>query len=233
MRTIHVVAMGASLWISVALSGMVVAATPQEAVDVVLTNIERSAQGVKTFQARFVQTTVTPALGEKDVAAGTMYLVKKSGTEPGHKPVVLLRFDYKEPEPSVMIMNEAQVIFYKPGFKPEVHQLVDDLKTESLIAGFTSTERLRQHFLVKLGRQTASRVTLILTPLSDVAMRTFRELRITFNRTTWLPVAVYQHKTNDERITFQFQDIRVNYAVAGELFTLEGVARAVKTPAGR
>ncbi|MCX7848012.1 MAG: outer membrane lipoprotein carrier protein LolA [bacterium] len=205
------------------LAGVVVGATPQEAVDAVLTNIDISAGRVRTFQARFVQTTRSPALGEKDVASGVMYMVKKPAAEVGHAPTILLRFDYKEPEPSVMIMNEAQVIFQKPGLEAEVHPLVDDLKTDALVAGFTSTERLRQHFVVKLGRETATRVTLILMPMSEIACRTFRELRITFNRGTWLPVAVYQHKTNDERITFEFEEIKVNYTIAPELFTVRSV----------
>lgn len=214
-------------------AGVVSAATPQEAVDSVLAKIDASAQKIRTFQSKFVQTTTSPALDEKDVASGVLYFVKKAAAQPEQAPVLLLRFDYKEPDPSIMIMNEAQVIFQKPGFEPETHQLVDDLKTDTLLAGFTSTARLREHFLIKLGRQTESRVTLMLSPVSEAACRNFRELRITFNRATWLPVAVYQHKVNDERITFQFSEIRVNYTIAPELFTVQSLKRPAKTPAGR
>jgi len=214
-------------------SGVLAAGTPQEAVDVVLAKIDASAQKIRTFQAKFVQTTVSKALDEKDVASGVLYFAKKEAARAEQPPVLLLRFDYKEPDPSVMIMNEGQVIFQKPGFEPETHQLVDDLKTDTLLAGFTSTARLREHFLIKLGRQTESRLTLILSPVSDTARRTFRELRLTFNRGTWLPVAVYQHKVNDERITFQFSEIRVNYTIAPELFTAQSVKKPAKKPGGR
>jgi len=214
-------------------SGVLAAAPPQEAVDTVLTKIDASAQKIRTFQAKFVQTTVSKALDEKDVASGVLYFVKKEAAQAEQPPVLLLRFDYKEPDASVMIMNEAQVIFQKPGFEPETHHLVDDLKTDTLLAGFTSTARLREHFLIKLGRQTESRVTLILSPVSDTACRTFRELRLTFNRATWLPVAVYQHKVNDERITFQFSEIRVNYTIPPEMFTAQSLKKPGQKPAGR
>lgn len=214
-------------------SRMLAAAAPQEAVDTVLAKIDASAQRIRTFQSKFIQTTVSKALDEKDEASGVVLFAKKAGTQPEQPPVLLLRFDYKEPDPSIMIMNEAQVIFQKPGFEPETHQLVDDLKTDTLLAGFTSTARLRDNFLIKLGRQTESRVTLILSPVSETACRNFRELRITFNRATWLPVAVYQHKVNDERITFQFNEIKVNYTIAPEMFTAQSLKKPAKKPAGR
>ncbi len=209
-------------------------ANPQEQVDALLAKIDKSAQNIQTFQSKFKQTTESKALDEKDEAGGRLYFVKKPSAQPDQAPVYLLRFDYLDPDPSIMIMNEAQVIFQKPGFEPEIHQLVDDLKTDTLLAGFTSTERLRRNFLIKLGRETASRVTLVLTPVSDVACRNFRELRITFNRTTWLPIAVYQHKANDERITFQFDEIKVNYTIAAEKFSAQSLKKpAAKTPAAK
>ncbi|GEM_PF-1988389 len=199
----------------------------QDLVAPILQHINARTRQVTTFSARFRQTSVDPTFAETDASSGRMCFLKQSPTDGQPATTYLVRFDYLVPERSVTIMNEAKVILWQQGAVPQEHAMVDNLTMRTLLSGLTSMEELREQFLISIASQSNTRVTLKLTPASDIARRTFRELFVTFDTHSWLPVAVQQNKLNGERVTLQFEEPLVNRSISAELFTLAFLKRQI------
>ncbi len=190
----------------------------------ILSNIDATAKRVHSFQAMFKQTEVDPVFDELYESSGKFYFNKMIHGTHKDAPVYQLRFDYMTPEKSVTIIDGAKVIMYAPDMqKPQESYLVDDVKMQAFFAAFMSTEGLREHYEVVVTEESARTVTILLVPKTDTVRRHFRELRITFKRTTWLPISIYQHKHNGQQITFTFDRIQLNRTVPPELFTAKGL----------
>jgi len=199
----------------------------QDLVAPILQNINARTRQISSFIARFHQTSVDPTFAETDTAAGRMVFLRKPPTDSQPAVTYLVRFDYLTPERSVTIMNEAKVILWQQGGVPQEHAMVDNLTMRTLLAGLTSMDELHDQFLISVTSQSLTHVTLKLTPTSDVARRTFRELFVTFDKHSWLPVVVQQNKLNGERVTLQFENPVINRSIRTELFTLAYLQREV------
>lgn len=193
----------------------------------ILQNINARTRQIISFNARFRQTSADPTFDETDISSGRMYFLKKSPTEGQPATAYLVRFDYLKPELSVTIMNESKIILWQQGAAPQEHAMVDNLTMRTLLAGLTSLDELHEQFLITITSQSHTRVTLKLTPASDIARRTFRELFVTFDTHSWLPVIVQQDKLSGERVTLQFEEPVVNRSIGAELFTLAYLQRQI------
>jgi len=227
MKTHRIVVLAACL----ALLGSAAGPAPpaQDMAAPILQNINARTRQVTSFNARFRQTSTDPTFGETDVSSGRMYFLKKSPTEGQPATTYLVRFDYLKPELSVTIMNEAKIILWQKGAAPQEHAMVDNLTMRTLLAGLTSLDELHEQFLISITSQSHTRVTLKLTPASDVARRTFRELFVTFDTHSWLPVTVQQNKLSGEHVTLQFEEPVVNRSISAELFTLAYLQRQISS----
>jgi outer membrane lipoprotein-sorting protein len=203
------------------------AAPVQDLVAPFLQRINARTRQISSFSARFRQTSVDPTFAETDTASGHMCFLRKAPTDGQPATTYLVRFDYLTPEKSVTIMNDAKVILWQPGAAPQEHAMVNNLTMRTLLAGLTSLDELHDQFLISLTSQSLARVTLKLTPASDIARRTFRELFVTFDKHSWLPVAVQQNKLNGERVTLQFEEPVINRSIRAELFTLDFLKRQI------
>jgi outer membrane lipoprotein-sorting protein len=197
--------------------------------DKVLAQIDARAQGIHSLRATFTQVDFDPIFEEQDTSSGTVRLVR---TQPGGAeapPIYQIRFDYMEPERSVTIVDASRVIVWTPEMEaPEESYLIDDTKMQTLLAGFISTERLREHYDVMIETQSSHTVTLRLVPKSEQARQQFREMRITFSKRTWLPTTIYHFKLNGQNVTFTFDNVKLNTTIPGDVFTAGSLASQVQ-----
>ena len=186
-----------------------------------------------------------PAFDEITMMSGSFNLIRKV-IQSHPEPFYYIRFDYTKPEQSIMIINDSKIILYKPGMiKPQEQMMVDNIKLEALFAGFMSTKTLQENYEIFIMDESHSIVSLLLNPKTELARSNFKELRITFSKSTWLPVSIVQHKTTGQQITITFKSPQVNRTVSPKMFTMESLKglkfkkpsrkkpSAVKKPAGR
>jgi outer membrane lipoprotein-sorting protein len=194
------------------------------ALDTILTRIDAKAEAIHSVQAGFTQIDYDPVFDETDESQGVVRLVRHQPGDTNAPPLYRIRFDYLEPERSVTIVDASKVIVWTPDMQaPEESYLVDDTKMEALLAGFVSTERLREHYDVSIDEQTGHKVTLHLLPTSDQARQQLREMRVTFDKRTWLPTTIFHFKLNGQKVTFTFATVRLNVTIPATEFTVESL----------
>ncbi len=218
-----------SLLIAAAISAAPAFAAPAvkrdsgKALSNVLDRIDATASKLHTFSASFTQVDIDPVFDEITEYEGSFYFMSKT-TPDNKKPIYMLRFDYMKPERSVTIINDTKIILFTPDMiKPQESYMVDNIKLEALFAGFMSTRSLLEHYDIFLADDTPTTVTLMLNPKTDAARENFKELRITFKKSTWLPVTVVQHKLNGQQITFSFDKMVSNRTVPEKIFSAESL----------
>jgi len=194
-----------------------------EKVKTIIAKIDAASSKLRTYSARFTQVDVEPAFDEMTTMSGSFKLMRKViPNQP--EPLYYMRFDYKKPEQSVTIINESKIILYKPGMiKPQESMMVDNIKLQALFAGFMSTKTLQENYEIFLTDESHSTVSLLLNPKTEIARSNFKDLRITFSKTTWLPVTIVQNKTVGQQITITFKSPQVNRTVSSKIFTVESL----------
>jgi outer membrane lipoprotein-sorting protein len=201
-------------------------------VSAILAKIDNASRRIRTYSASFNQVDVEPAFDEITMSSGRFHLMRK--TIPDQRdPVYLLRFDYTKPERSVTIINDAKVLLFKPGMiKPQESMMVDNIKLQALFAGFMSTKSLQEHYEIFLTDNDAASISLLLNPKTETARSNFKELRITFSKSSWLPTTIVQHKIGGQQITMTFKNPQVNRTLNKKIFTAESL-KEIKAPVRR
>jgi len=198
--------------------------TPKE----VLAKIDQAAKSTHSFQALFLQTEIDPVFDETYESSGKFYFNKAVSVDESHTPLFQLRFDYKKPEQSTTIISGGSVIIYTPEMsEPQESYLIDDIKMDAFFAPFVSSERLRENYDLVVLEESSKKITVLFSPKTDVVKKHFRELRVTFSKSTWLPLSIYQLKRNGQKITFKFAKPVVNRTISKKMFTLDGLKSSI------
>ncbi|MCK5852797.1 outer membrane lipoprotein carrier protein LolA [bacterium] len=200
----------------------------------ILSKIDRTARSTHSFQAFFSQTEVDSVFDELYESTGIFYFNKLVSTDEHKTPVFQIRFDYLKPEKSITIIDGGKVIIYTPEMsEPQESYLIDDIKMDAFFAPFFSSERLREHYDMIVTDDNPKRVTVMLSPKTDIVRKHFRELRITFNKANWFPISIYQVKRNGQKITFKFARIKVNRSISQDMFTMKGLKASLPSRSRR
>jgi len=190
----------------------------------ILSEIDATARSIHSFQAVFLQTEVDTVFDESYESTGIFYFNKLVSNDKNRTPVFQIRFDYLKPEKSTTIIDGGKVIIYTPEMsEPQESYLIDDVKMDAFFAPFISSERLRENYNMVVTSENSKKVTVLLSPKTDLVKKHFRELRITFNRSNWLPISIYQVKKNGQKITFTFARIKVNRSISQKMFSMKGL----------
>ncbi len=196
----------------------------------ILANIDRTAHSTHSFQAIFTQTEVDPIFDELYESSGIFYFNKLISRDDNKTPVFQLRFDYMKPEKSITIIDGGKVIIYTPEMsEPQESYLIDDVKMDAFFAPFVSSERMRENYDMVVTDEDAKKVTVMLSPKTDIVKKHFRELRITFNKSNWLPLSIYQVKRNGQKITFNFARTKLNRSISQNMFSIKGLKASLSS----
>jgi len=190
----------------------------------ILSKIDATARSTHSFQALFMQTEVDTVFDELYESTGIFYFNKLISRDKNRTPVFQIRFDYLKPDKSTTIIDGGKVIIYTPEMsEPQESYLIDDIKMDAFFAPFISSERLRENYDIVVTSEDSKKVTVLLSPKTDIVKKHFRELRITFSRSNWLPISIYQVKKNGQKITFKFARIKVNRSISQDMFSMKGL----------
>ena len=194
----------------------------------VLSKIDITAKSLHSFQAQFLQTEIDPVFDEIYESTGKFYFNKATSVDDNKTPVFQLRFDYLKPDQTTTIINGGSVIIYTPEMsEPQESYLIDDIKMDAFFAPFVSSERLRENYDAIVLEETSKKVTVLFSPKTDIVRKHFRELRVTFSKSNWLPLSIYQLKRSGQKITFKFAKIVLNRTISQDMFTLSGLKKSL------
>jgi len=200
----------------------------------ILSKIDATARSTHSFQAIFQQTEVDTVFDELYESTGIFYFNKLVSHDKNRTPVFQIRFDYLKPEKSTTIIDGGKVIIYTPEMsEPQESYLIDDIKMDAFFAPFISSERLRENYDIVVTSEDTKKVTILLSPKTDLVKKHFRELRITFSRSSWMPISIYQVKKNGQKITFKFARIKVNRSISQNMFSMKGFKASLPSTSHR
>lgn len=189
----------------------------------ILEKIDKSANKIKTFTAKFKQIDLDPMFDELEETYGK-FVFQKLKENQNDEPIFKFRFDYKKPERSITIVNESKVIIFTPKMKePQESYMVDKVKLQIFLACFLSKEKIEENYEVILENISSKKVTLQLVPKTQAGKKHFRDIRITFNAITWLPSVIHQTKNNSQQITIMFKNIHTNQIISPQTFTVKSL----------
>jgi len=197
--------------------------TKEKKLQIILEKIDKAANKVKTFSASFKQTDLDPVFDELDESYGN-FVFQKIKYERSKETVFKLRFDYKKPDKSITIIDGSKVIIYSPEMEaPQESYLVDKVKLQVFIACFLSKKKIEKNYEVILESSNQKKITLQLIPRTQAGKNHFRELRITFSASTWLPTLIHQTKNNSQQTTIMFKNTRTNRIISPQTFTTKSL----------
>jgi outer membrane lipoprotein-sorting protein len=135
-------------------------------------SVQARYDAVKDVRASFEQTSYVASLGKEDVSRGRVVVAR-----PGR-----MRWEYTEPEPSVIVVDRTSVQLYSPSEKKlEIMPLNAGALSPTALGFLLGEARLRDTFRVE--RTTQSRdggeIGLVLVPLEESG---FDSLEIRFER---------------------------------------------------
>ena len=193
--------------------------TKEKKLQLILKKIDKAADKIKTFSANFKQIDLDPVFDELDESFGS-FVFQKAKEERSKETVFKMRFNYKKPDKSITIIDGAKVIIYSPEMEaPQESYLVDKVKLQVFIACFLSKKMIEKNYEVILESSNPKKITLQLIPKTQAGKNHFRELRITFSATTWLPSTIHQIKNNSQQTTIMFKNTRTNRIISPQTFT--------------
>lgn len=203
--------LGAAL--ACALLGSLGAGAPAESADALLARVQKRYDGVRDVQARFEQTSFVAALGRDDTSRGSVAIAR-----PGR-----MRWEYAEPEASVLVVDADSVRLYSPADKKLQIAPLGAGALSPTALGFLLGERglgdaFRPERIEGKGR---SELGLRLVPRADAG---FEALEMWLDPASLALRESVLHDLFGNRTRVRFEDVRENRGVSDESFVLEAPA---------
>lgn len=193
---------------------LLLAGSPGDAA-AVLRSLEASGRSLKTMRAGFVQTRVLELLDETEESRGSVML-----QVPGR-----LRWDYAQPQQSVMLVREGAVVRFIPRtrevFRGKAGKDVD------LLVGFgPGAEGLGRKYDVTLaGEEAVAGVAahvLDLKPKGEQASAAlFSAIRLWVDKARHVPVQTRLTDPSGDQTTIRFEQVQLNVPLPAGAFELK------------
>lgn len=180
----------------------------------IVSEINSSAQSIRTLQCSFVQTKELSIMDDKMVSKGTMAFARPNK----------LSWHYTSPYDYTFIIADDKVLIGKGKNKNSI-----DLKSSQafqgiakMIAGSVTGKSLTQtdDFDVKILADEQVYVAQ-LTPKTKRLKKMFASIRLTFNRSSSVMQQVEMTEANGDATTIVFQNVKQNQPLSDKTFTLD------------
>lgn len=180
----------------------------------IVSEINTSAQSIRTLQCKFVQTKELSIMDDKMVSNGTMHFARPNK----------LSWHYTSPYDYTFIIADDKVLISKGKNKNSI-----DLKSSQtfqgiakMIAGSVTGKCLTQtkDFDVKILANEQVYVAQ-LTPKEKRLKKMFSAIQLTFNRVSHTMERVEMTEANGDATSIVFQDVKQNITLSEKTFTLD------------
>lgn len=175
--------------------------------DEVLDSVQKQYDKTRTFKARFIQKSYLKIMDQTQEAQGEV-IIKKPGK---------MKWDYRAPDPQILISNEKGIWLYLPEEKQVTKMAMENIYSANTPALFLVGEgKLRDSFKVDQVLKKDKTLTLILIP-SDKGMNIDRLFLFVEHKSYQITGStVYDNLGNETEILFS--DIQVNLDLSDDLF---------------
>ncbi|MGB9712325.1 MAG: LolA family protein [Dissulfurimicrobium sp.] len=171
--------------------------------------LQRRYEKTNDIKADFVQETKPASVNESITATGTVYF----------KRPYLMRWEYKQPEPQLIVTSGSEVYVYEPEAK-QVTVLAREqfLSSEVSRAFFFGKGDINKYFLVGPGGQNGldPNWSLKLIPLDDAGQ--VQTIWVGLDPKTHLIKEMWLEDQTGGKIHLMFKNIEVNTAIKDSLF---------------
>lgn len=181
--------------------------------DEVIAAIDYSARHTRTYCAYFKQCEYDKYDQPGDETYGRFYLEREryNKEEADEERLYFrMRFEYYAPKAAVTILDGAQLFTMEQGKKSYKTLVVNNNKMEVVFAGFMTIKYLLENYSITIAEENAKEIALDLTPESALARDLFLSVRLTFDKTTYLPTSISQNRLNGTRNLFLLQKAQKN-----------------------
>ena len=199
------------LTLTCAVAQTAVSKTEQERI---ISEINTSAQAIRTLQCKFVQTKELSIMNDKMVSSGTMAFARPNK----------LCWHYTSPYDYTFIIANDKVLISKGKNRNSI-----DLKSSQafqgiakMIAGSVTGKCLTQTKDFDIKILASDKVYIAkLTPKEKHLKKMFSSIRLTFNRSSHTMERVEMTEANGDATTIVFQDVKQNQPLSDKIFTLD------------
>jgi outer membrane lipoprotein-sorting protein len=172
-----------------------------------LNAIDHAAAGIKDLTARFEQRKFTALLTKPLISSG---LVRGAGA--------VVRWDTREPAPSVLYADRAELRLYYPDQKLEEIYPVDQRMSDLLASPLPRLSTIKEHFTIEIASpgdvadlpHGDATLALRLTPIDAALAAHLRQVFVVLDVHTGLALAIRTIDPDDDRTDITFSDMRVN-----------------------
>ncbi len=193
-----------------ALLGSLGAEAPAESADALLARVERRYDGVRDVRARFEQSSFVAALGREDRARGSVAIAR-----PGR-----MRWEYGEPERSVLVVDAEAVRLYSPDEKKlQVAPLGAGALSPTALGFLLGERALGDEFTAeRIDAPGRAELGLRLVPRTDAG---FEALEMWLEPERLLLRESVLHDLFGNRTRVRFEEVLENQGVPDSAFQLE------------
>jgi len=181
--------------------------------DEVIAAIDYSARHTRTYCAYFKQCDYDKHDEPGEETYGRFYLEREryNKEEADEERLYFrMRFEYYAPKAAVTILDGAQLFTMEQGKKSYKTLVVNNSKMEVVFAGFMTIKYLLENYSITIAEENSKEIALDLTPESALARDLFLSVRLTFDKTTYLPTSISQNRLNGTRNLFLLQKAQKN-----------------------
>ena len=202
--------------------------TSDKKLETLISQIDRAARRTRTFCADYKKIEYTKNDQIEDEAIGRIYLQRVRPTDDEAQDEYRFRFEYYQPKAAVTIIDGSSLYAASQNEKRTRSIMVDNRKLEVIFAGFMSISRLKNNYVISRGEENAKNLSLILTPESKLAKSLFKSVRLTFDRTTLIPSAIYQERNDGSKNVFLLAHPKINHLFSSQVFDPEQIPAFIK-----
>jgi len=197
----------------------------------VIAAIDYSARHTRTYCAYFKQCEYDKHDEPGEETYGRFYLERErynKDEEEEERLYFRMRFEYYAPKAAVTILDGAQLFTMEQGRKSYKTLVVNNSKMEVVFAGFMTIKYLLENYNITIAEENAKEIALDLTPESALARDLFLSVRLTFDKTTYLPTSISQNRLNGTKNLFLLQKAQKNSIFGTATFDPDHMADFVK-----
>lgn len=182
--------------------------------DALIERVVERQRALKTLEAEFVQ------LKESALLLGA---VESTGVFLFRAPD-LVRWDYRQPDPMVVLFTEDTVTTYHPAQARAERITVSGKQRRfvRVLAGTQPLDDLTSHFTITLadpGGRAHYRLTL--RPIGNMLSRKLSSVEIEVDRELFLPVVIEYRETDGDSTRYEFKRLVINPDIDDSRFRLE------------
>jgi outer membrane lipoprotein carrier protein len=199
------------VWVTLALLFPSMGKAQAPDLDQVIAKVQETYQGIQDLSARFQQVSLIKGSPEKEESSGVV-LLKKPG---------MMRWEYKSPEPRLIVCDGKTLYIYSPADQQVLVQEATKAFTSSTVNLLAGMGKLREDFLIQWGKTatkgSSGALLLELKPVQSGGQ--IEGILMEIRPQTYLVERMVLKDIFSNTTTLSFKKVKVNTGLSDSLFT--------------